>query len=564
MNYKALEDLINILVRKCGTELNADIAKKEIVILENRLKKVRSDIESLREYISNNDYKYTSKYEKENSYIELLKSDIDNLVNKKSECLSELKEYEKLEEDGVSHIESLIKEKEALEQYANCLNRDRNYFLLEKSSKYDEYNSKYLEVKNNLNNEINEIEKYNLLLEQAKEIDSELEKLNKEYENITSVNKEFIDVSDKVKDELRLEELLNEENILINKIEKWQKNPELIGKTILEEYNKGTTIEDVNPLIEELIEYANNEYKKTSIEVKESNIFGTMDKYNKNINYISSEVSKGSYKDLNRQDYLSTIKGYHKDKLKLNKTELENLYKKKEEYSSLINVITLLKDEIKKRRINSQRELISYESRLFDANMVNISESDMKEFDKLISSIKDEITENTNLEYEYSIDIENYEEKLNNIENRISSLEKFISTFEEKVNNIMINSPKSGFVDSKKLLNDKLLLVEYDNRLKSISNQQQYLYVDSKVIKEEIMNLWNVKDEDNILGDEIEDYTYEEDIHEELENEPDDILVIDDIEDKEEVKNEENKIEEILEEDDTYDIFENSNSFMEL
>lgn len=564
MNYKALEDLINILVRKCGTELNADIAKKEIVILENRLKKVRSDIESLREYISNNDYKYTSKYEKENSYIELLKSDIDNLVNKKSECLSELKEYEKLEEDGVSHIESLIKEKEALEQYANCLNRDRNYFLLEKSSKYDEYNSKYLEVKNNLNNEINEIEKYNLLLEQAKEIDSELEKLNKEYENITSVNKEFIDVSDKVKDELRLEELLNEENILINKIEKWQKNPELIGKTILEEYNKGTTIEDVNPLIEELIEYANNEYKKTSIEVKESNIFGTMDKYNKNINYISSEVSKGSYKDLNRQDYLSTIKGYHKDKLKLNKTELENLYKKKEEYSSLINVITLLKDEIKKRRINSQRELISYESRLFDANMVNISESDMKEFDKLISSIKDEITENTNLEYEYSIDIENYEEKLNNIENRISSLEKFISTFEEKVNNIMINSPKSGFVDSKKLLNDKLLLVEYDNRLKSISNQQQYLYVDSKVIKEEIMNLWNVKDEDNILGDEIEDYTYEEDIHEELENEPDDILVIDDIEDKEEVKNEENKIEEILEEDDTYDIFEDSNSFMEL
>ncbi len=563
MNYKALEDLINILVRKCGTELNADIAKKEIVILENRLKKVRSDIESLREYISNNDYKYTSKYEKENSYIELLKSDIDNLVNKKSECLSELKEYEKLEEDGVSHIESLIKEKEALEQYANCLNRDRNYFLLEKSSKYDEYNSKYLEVKNNLNNEINEIEKYNLLLEQAKEIDSELEKLNKEYENITSVNKEFIDVSDKVKDELRLEELLNEENILINKIEKWQKNPELIGKTILEEYNKGTTIEDVNPLIEELIEYANNEYKKTSIEVKESNIFGTMDKYNKNINYISSEVSKGSYKDLNRQDYLSTIKGYHKDKLKLNKTELENLYKKKEEYSSLINVITLLKDEIKKRRINSQRELISYESRLFDANMVNISESDMKEFDKLISSIKDEITENTNLEYEYSIDIENYEEKLNNIENRISSLEKFISTFEEKVNNIMINSPKSGFVDSKKLLNDKLLLVEYDNRLKSISNQQQYLYVDSKVIKEEIMNLWNVKDEDNILGDEIEDYTYEEDIHEELENEPDDILVIDDIEDKEEVKNEENKIEEILE-DDTYDIFEDSNSFMEL
>lgn len=563
MNYKALEDLINILVRKCGTELNADIAKKEIVILENRLKKVRSDIESLREYISNNDYKYTSKYEKENSYIELLKSDIDNLVNKKSECLSELKEYEKLEEDGVSHIESLIKEKEALEQYANCLNRDRNYFLLEKSSKYDEYNSKYLEVKNNLNNEINEIEKYNLLLEQAKEIDSELEKLNKEYENITSVNKEFIDVSDKVKDELRLEELLNEENILINKIEKWQKNPELIGKTILEEYNKGTTIEDVNPLIEELIEYANNEYKKTSIEVKESNIFGTMDKYNKNINYISSEVSKGSYKDLNRQDYLSTIKGYHKDKLKLNKTELENLYKKKEEYSSLINVITLLKDEIKKRRINSQRELISYESRLFDANMVNISESDMKEFDKLISSIKDEITENTNLEYEYSIDIENYEEKLNNIENRISSLEKFISTFEEKVNNIMINSPKSGFVDSKKLLNDKLLLVEYDNRLKSISNQQQYLYVDSKVIKEEIMNLWNVKDEDNILGDEIEDYTYEEDIHEELENEPDDILVIDDIEDKEEAKNEENKIEEILE-DDTYDIFEDSNSFMEL
>ena len=62
MNYKALEDLINILVRKCGTELNAQIAAKETELLTNRLRKVQSDIKSLEELISNRDYKYNFKY----------------------------------------------------------------------------------------------------------------------------------------------------------------------------------------------------------------------------------------------------------------------------------------------------------------------------------------------------------------------------------------------------------------------------------------------------------------------------------------------------------------------
>ena len=391
MNYKALEDLINILVRKCGTELNASVANREINILENRLKKIKSEIKELKDYISKNEYSFECKNEKDALRKTLLKSEIESLKTRKEEVLQELKEYEKLEEDGLSHIESLTKEKDALEQYANCLNRDRNYFLLEKSSKYDEYNSKYTEVKNNLANELEEIEKYNLLLEQSKEIESTLSTLLAEYDSLSVVDRKHTDNNDKLKDELSLEKLEKEEAVLVNKIEKWQNNPELIGKKILEEYKKGASIEDVSVLIDELIEQANTEYKKTSIEVKESNIFGTMDKYNKNINYVDSEISKGSYKDLNRQDYLSTIKGYHKDKLKLNKTELESLKKQKEEYLSLVNVITLLKDEIQKRRIDAERELLSYEARLFDTNIVNINESDMKEFDKLITNIKDEI-----------------------------------------------------------------------------------------------------------------------------------------------------------------------------
>ena len=562
MNYKALEDLINILVRKCGTELNANIASKEVSILENRLKKVRSDIEQLKEHISNSTYKCECKYEKDSLRQELLENEIESLKAKKEELSSELKEYEKLEEDGLSHIESLIKEKDALEQYANCLNRDRNYFLLEKNGKYEEYNSKYNEVKNNLANEINEIEKYNLLVEQFKETESALNTLLDEYNNLTLGEKTHIDNSEKLKDQLSLEKLVNEETLLVNKIEKWQNNPEIIGKKILEEYKNGVSIEEVNNLIDSLIDEANTEYKKTLVEVKESNIFGTMDKYNKNINYVDSEITKGSYKDLNRQDYLSTIKGYHKDKLKLNKDMLERLNKQKEEYTSLINVVSLLKDEIQKRRIDSERELLSYESRLYETNMVNISESDMKEFDKLISNIKDEITENSSLEYEYNLDIQNYKEKVRELESKISTLEKFISTYEEKVNNLMMNSPKNGFIDNKKLLNDRLLLVEYDNRLKSITNQQQYLYVDSKVIKDEINNLWSIKDDSNMLPDEIE---MEENYNVEEEPEVEEIIVMDEPTTTLENPADENAKVEELESDEDYDIFEDTdNPFIEM
>ena len=174
-----------------------------------------------------------------------------------------------------------------------------------------------------------------------------------------------------------------------------------------------------------------------------------------------------------------------------------------------------------------------------------------------------------NLEYEYNTDIENYKEKIRELENKITGLEKFIATFEEKVNNIMINSPKNGFVDSKKLLNDRLLVVEYDNRLKSISNQQQYLYVDSKVIKDEIINLWSIKDDSNSVNDEInveENY----DLEEEVNDNSDDIIVMDEpeeilevpVEVIDEIKDE--KVEDV-DSDEDYDIFEDSdNPFIEM
>ena len=140
----------------------------------------------------------------------------------------------------------------------------------------------------------------------------------------------------------------------------------------------------------------------------------------------------------------------------------------------------------------SENKLTYLEERLYTINTLDISDDELKNIDTLIGEIKTEIENNKYLENEYIDDIYAYKEELKNLDINYATLQNEINK-EEKILEILNSEISSNDICEDKIskLSDSILLIEYTDRVKSLKNQQQYLYVDSKVIKEEIYNLWN-------------------------------------------------------------------------
>ena len=170
---------------------------------------------------------------------------------------------------------------------------------------------------------------------------------------------------------------------------------------------------------------------------------------------------------------------------------MEGINSRKAEVLNLISVSKNLSEDVKQARMCSENELSYLESRLYGVNTLDVSEEELKNIDNLIGEIKVDIENNKYLENEYIDDIYAYKEELKNLDINYSTLQNEISK-EEKILEILNSEISSNDICENKIdkLADSVLLIEYNERLKSLKNQQQYLYVDSKVIKEEIYNLW--------------------------------------------------------------------------
>ena len=119
-----------------------------------------------------------------------------------------------------------------------------------------------------------------------------------------------------------------------------------------------------------------------------------------------------------------------------------------------------------------------------------------KEFSSIITSLTEEINGDKYLENKYKLDIENFNEEMrnldinfNNMHNEIISEERSLEIINDRIDE------KSSDLVSK--FEDKIKLLGYTNRVNSLYNEQQYLYVNVDVIKEEIESIWARGDDKN-------------------------------------------------------------------
>ena len=294
------------------------------------------------------------------------------------------------------------------------------------------------------------------------------------------------------KDKLILNNCKKEIEIVEKSIEMWQNSPEVLGGKILDAFKSDKDIKEVKEEIETLIKMANCELKYTQEEINGSNIFEVIDNYEKLSTNLESKVNSYTYDNEEEKNRIHIKQTYHKEKIAKCKANLEGINSRKAEVLNLISVSKNLSEDVKQARMCSENKLTYLEERLYTINTLDISDDELKNIDTLIGEIKTEIENNKYLENEYIDDIYAYKEELKNLDINYATLQNEINK-EEKILEILNSEISSNDICEDKIskLSDSILLIEYTDRVKSLKNQQQYLYVDSKVIKEEIYNLWN-------------------------------------------------------------------------
>ena len=190
--------------------------------------------------------------------------------------------------------------------------------------------------------------------------------------------------------------------------------------------------------------------------------------------------------------------GYHNSRIEELKRELEVIDRKKEEILSLQNYVEDVLKKVNKDIESKTNKLNSLIRKLYKENSIS---NDEKVYNTLINTIRYEISDLVYLREQYELDIENYKEKLkdldikvNEVNDRLNDEEKLLSITQDK-----IEQKENDLLDR---LNDNIEGLNASNRVNNLTNEQQYLYVNVDVIRDEIINLWN---RDNTLIDKKEE-----------------------------------------------------------
>lgn len=488
MNYKALEDLINILVKKSGTDLGIQIVSNEVARLEEKKKKLTKEKNKLEEKLEKNDYILQIEKDKDLNEKNYLEKTIKQLNQEKEEYYAELEAFNRILESGETYFKSV-------EEDINRLNCLLKKLMIKNEIKPSEENSKYYEET------IENIKGLEKEINRKKYLEEEIIRVEDE---INTNNTKLIEVEKKISESSYMDDLtFNKDKLILNNCKKeieiveksikmWQNSPEVLGGKILDAFKSDKDIKEVKEEIETLIKMANCELKYTQEEINGSNIFEVIDNYEKLSTNLESKVNSYTYDNEEEKNRIHIKQTYHKEKIAKCKANLEGINSRKAEVLNLISVSKNLSEDVKQARMCSENKLTYLEERLYTINTLDISDDELKNIDTLIGEIKTEIENNKYLENEYIDDIYAYKEELKNLDINYATLQNEINK-EEKILEILNSEISSNDICEDKIskLSDSILLIEYTDRVKSLKNQQQYLYVDSKVIKEEIYNLWN-------------------------------------------------------------------------
>lgn len=487
MNYKALEDLINILVKKSGTDLGVQVVSNEVARLDEKKKKLVKEKSKLDDKLEKGDYILQMEKDKdlnEKSYLEKMNK---LLAQEKEEYYSELEGFNRTLESGETYFKSL-------EEDIKRLNKLSKKLMVKNEMKpSDEIKKEYEDTLLSISAKEKEINRKKYLEEEIVRVEDEINsntlRLNELGKKISEST--YMDDLTFNKDRLMLANCKKEIEIVDSSIEMWQNSAEVLGGKILDAFKSGKEITEVKDEIDSLVKMSTCELKFTQEEINGSNIFEIIDNYEKLSVNLKGKVSTYNYDDEEEKNRVHVKQSYHKEKIAKYKANLDGINARKAEVLNLISVSKNLSEDVKQTRMCSENELSYLESRLYRVNTLDVQPENLKNIDSLIGEIKNNIENNKYLENEYIDDIYTYKEELKNLDINYATLQNEISK-EEKILEILDSEISSNDVCENKLskLSDSILLIEYDERLKSLKNQQQYLYVDSKVIKEEIYNLW--------------------------------------------------------------------------
>lgn len=429
MNYRALEDLIGILVKKSGFKLSDLKVEEDTDFLEDRKKYIEGEIESLKSKL--NSYEYINKDEryKDEEERKYLEESLNNLNNSLSELETKLSD----KSTKSSTRRKLLGDKTLLEQ---------------------------------------EIANVRELLALA---DSKL------------ATKSYFDFNGKTKDEVNLDVLEAELSRINTSLEIKYNHPVVLGNKLLDAFKENKPFSQVNEMFDTLISKAHNEFDKTSKEIKDSNIFDIIDKYTTKKRDTAGSLEENNYSSESLKNELFEKEKYHNSRLETFRNTLDGIEKRKEALKVLIDESKKLYDGVLKEREQKEDILSELINTLYgEANLI-IEEDDYK---KVINELRNEIVDDKYLENKYNSDIQSFKDEVKNLDINFTNISNEI-TCEERSLEIIHEKLNGKSVDLMNKFQDKVNFLVYSNRVENLGNEQQYLYVNVDVIKDEVMSIWN-------------------------------------------------------------------------
>lgn len=433
MNYRALEDLIGILVKKSGYKITDLRVLEDTDYLVSRKNYLTEEIDSIKSKLDTHDYIDKDKKIKDEEEKKYLTETLNNLKNQKSEL--ELKLNDKT-------LKCKVKAKTTGD----------------------------IEV---ITKELNSVEEL-------------IEVVNYKLDNLS-----YTDDSDKSKDEVYLNTLERELSLVNEALDNKEKNSILIGTELLSAFKNNRTLVEVKDLLDTLTERAKSNYERTLDEIKGSNIFELIDLYNNKKNDITNVLEKNNYSSDEIKESLFEKTKYHNKRIETFKSTITGIEKRKEELNTLIDESKNLFLSTRIERLKKEEKLKTLEELLFNESNLNNLES---EYASIINLLNDEINSDKFLENKYELDIENFNEELRNLDINYNNLHNEIIK-EERSLEILNDRIQNDGVDTLSKFEDKIKQLEYTNRINSLYNEQQYLYVNVDVIKEEIESIWSRGDD---------------------------------------------------------------------
>ena len=427
MNYRALEDLIGILVKKSGYKLS------DLKVLEDK-----DYLLERKEYLTNECDKLRSKIEE------------DKYVDKDKK--TKLEEEKKYLEDTLSSLQN---------DSANL------------SSKLEDNNlddDSEIRTKAKLDVVSAEIER---VKDSVKLIDFKLDK------------KCYTDSYSKCKDKVLLESLESEIKRIDKSLDIKENNPVLIGNSLLDKFKSGEKLESVREDLDCLIKTARNNYEHTLEEVKGSNIFELIDKYANKKRSLKDRLDDNDYNDEKEKENIFEKSKYHNKRIETFRNTIDGIDKRKKELEILIEESDNLYLNTRSERISKEEFLDELLLRLYHESNLSLIE----QYSESINILRQDIINDKTLENKYNQDIQVYMDEIRNLDINTSSLHNEIIA-EEKCLDIL-NSKVQNDVTLNSKFEDEIDLLHDSNRITSLENEQQYLYVNVDVIKNEIEELWN-------------------------------------------------------------------------